>query len=355
MRAGLLSQRYFFTREALAPSKIHYVGVWQWDQFFHALAYRHVNARLAEDQIRIVLDHQREDGMLPDAIHDEGLVIRLTAPVEAEVTKPPLAAWAAMKIFEVTQHLDFLEEVYEPMVRWHEWWINRNSDEHGLCVYRHPFSSGLDDSPLWDFGMPVTAPDLNTYLCIQLDTLADIAEIIGYPQDAVRYHDNATQMTKQMVDTLWSEKEGLFLAVHNGEFIPVITPFSTIPLWTNRLPDKMKSSLLNHLTDPKLFWTDYPLATVATTDLTFNAMQMWRGPSWPNVNYLFVEALKRIGEVDTARELRRKTLNMIMRLKDIYEYYNPLTGERPPKAAPIFGWTSAVYIDLAIQETREIK
>lgn len=353
MRAGLLSQRYFFTREALAPSKIHYVGVWQWDQFFHALAYRHLNTRLAEDQIRIVLDHQRADGMLPDAIHDEGLVIRLTAPVEADVTKPPLATWAAMKIFEVSHHHDFLEEVYEPLTRWNDWWLQHNNDERGLCIYRHPFSSGLDDSPLWDYGMPVTSPDLNTYLCIQQETLATMAELIGRPEDAVRYRDNSALMTQRMLDRLWSEKDGMFMAVHNGEFVPVVTPFSLLPLWTNRLPDTIKSRLLNHLTNPNTFWTEYPLATVSISDKSFNAMQMWRGPTWPNVNYLFVEALTTIGETKLAQELRRKTLNMIMRHSDIYEYYNPLTGERPPKAAPIFGWTSAVYIDLAIQESRE--
>jgi hypothetical protein len=38
---------------------------------------------------------------------------------------------------------------------------------------------------------------------------------------------------------------------------------------------------------------------------------------------------------------------------DIYEYYHPETGERPPKAAPIFGWSAAVFIDLAIQASRE--
>jgi glycogen debranching enzyme len=352
MRAGLLSQRYFFTREALAPSKIHYVGVWQWDQFFHALAYRHVNTRLAEDQIRIVLDHQRADGMLPDAIHDEGLVVRLAAPVEADVTKPPLAAWAVYKVFEVSHHHDFLEEVYEPLALWHEWWINNNSDEHGLCVYRHPFSSGLDDSPLWDFGMPVTSPDLNTYLCIQQDTLARIAELIGRPEDAARYRDRTVELVQRMLDTLWNEQFGMFLPIHNGEFIQVITPFSLLPLWTNRLPDAVKSQLLNHLTNPATFWTEFPLATVSVSDPTFNPFQMWRGPSWPNINYLLVEALTDIGEKALAGKLRRKTLDMIARRNDIYEYYNPLTGESPPKAAPIFGWTSAVFIDLAIQESR---
>ncbi len=65
MRAGLISTRFYTTREAMTPSMIHYVGVWQWDAYFHALAYRHVEKHLAHDQIRIVLDHQREDGMIP--------------------------------------------------------------------------------------------------------------------------------------------------------------------------------------------------------------------------------------------------------------------------------------------------
>ncbi len=81
---------------------------------------------------------------------------------------------------------------------------------------------------------------------------------------------------------------------------------------------------------------------------------MWRGPTWANVNYLFVEALQRIGQEELAGNLRRKTLDMIMGYSDIYEYYNPLTGNHPPKAAPIFGWSSAVFIDLAIQETEKL-
>lgn len=351
MRAGLLSQRFYFTREALSPSKIHYVGVWQWDQFFHALAFRHVDTRLAEDQLRIVLDHQRADGMLPDAIHDEGLVMHLTLPVDSDVTKPPLASWAALKIFEISKHHDFLEEVYEPLVSWHNWWITYSSDNEGLCEYRHPFSSGLDDSPLWDAGMPVTSPDLNTYMSVQQDSLAQIADLIGRPEDAARFRQAAIDTTQNMIKSLWDESSGMFLAKHNGEFIPVVTLFSLMPLWTGQLPDNMRDSLLNHLVDPTKFWTQYPLATVSVSDPSFDAMQMWRGPSWMNINYLFVEALTRIGNTKLATKLRRDTLETIMQQRDIYEYYNPLTGERPPKAAPIFGWTSAVFIDLAIQES----
>ena len=82
---------------------------------------------------------------------------------------------------------------------------------------------------------------------------------------------------------------------------------------------------------------------------------MWRGPVWPNINYLFVEALDKIEQTDLAHQLRVKTLQLIMQHRDIYEYYNPITGKRPVKSAPVFGWTSAVFIDLAIQETAYVR
>jgi len=80
---------------------------------------------------------------------------------------------------------------------------------------------------------------------------------------------------------------------------------------------------------------------------------MWRGPVWANVNYFFVEALERSGRPDLARQLRAKTLDLIMSQPDIYEYYNSETGQPPAKAASAFGWTAAVFIDLALAATAE--
>ena len=53
------------------------------------------------------------------------------------------------------------------------------------------------------------------------------------------------------------------------------------------------------------------------------------------------------------RELRQRTLDLICCRDDIYEYYHPVSGENPPNAASMFGWSSAVFIDLAIQAARE--
>ena len=354
MRAGLVSTRYYTTRETMMPSKIHYVGVWQWDNFFHALAYRQMDSRLAEDQLRILLDHQRADGMIPDAVHDEGTVTHLAFPVDADVTKPPLFAWAAWKIYELSHDAEFLSEIYDPLVRWNRWWFEYNDlDGDGLCEYQHPFSSGLDDSPLWDDGMPVTSPDLNTYLCLQQEALSKIAHVIGAEEDAAMWARRADAMVERMMAELWDEEAGLFWARHAGKRVEARTPFNLFPLLTGRLPRTVADRLVAHLADPREFWSHYPVPTVALDDPKFDPWQMWRGPTWVNVNYLLIEGLMRSGYAELAHELRRRTLELIASQNDIYEYYHPESGVNPPKAASLFGWSAAVYIDLAIQASQQ--
>lgn len=355
LRSGLISPRFYTTRESMAPSKTYYVGVWQWDSFFHALAYRHVNKKLAQDHIRIVLDHQRADGMIPDAIHDEGAVFEFPLPqtlVNMEVTKPPLIAWTALKLFDQFGDIDFLQEIYEPIVRWNQWWFDKNDDDgDGIVQYNHPYM-GSDDSPLWDEGMPVESPDINTYLVLQMDALARIAEIIGEVQDAPMWRKRADDLAQRIIDHFWDKEAGLFWALKDHKPIRTFTLFNLYPLLTGRMPEPIEKRLIEHLTSPAEFWTKYPLPTVSASDPKFDADQMWRGPTWVNVNYLFIEGLEKCGYPELARELLERTLQVVQLHPDIYEYYNPLTGMNPPKAAGIFGWTSAVFVDLAIRASR---
>ncbi|MFN2139575.1 MAG: amylo-alpha-1,6-glucosidase [Candidatus Promineifilaceae bacterium] len=354
MANNLIGPQGQITYEAMMPSKLSYVGLWLWDSAMHTLAYRHVDPDLARNQIRAMLACQLDDGMLPDAIYDEGVIATIDHPVTAEVTKPPILAWAALKLHEMDPDPAFLEEIYIPLVRWNAWWFAMNDDDvDGLAQYNHPYSSGLDDNPLWDQGMPVESPDLNTYLCVQMGSLATIAEILGIDFEARMWRKRASAIVRRMIDDMWDEESGLFRALHEEEPVPVVTPFNLYPLWTGQLPDEIRGRLLSHLTNPEEFWGDYPLPSVAYNDPHFNQQTMWRGPVWVNINYFFIEALRQLGEMDLARQLRDKTLNLIMSHDSIYEYYNALTGVPPDTAADVFGWTAAVFIDLAIQASRE--
>jgi putative isomerase len=342
------------SHEAMMPSKVQYVGVWNWDACFHALAFRYIDPVLARDQLRTMLSCQLDDGMIPDAVYDEAVVSDIEHPLRAEVTKPPIMAWAALKLHETDPDLDFLREIYVPLVRWNAWWFAMNDDDaDGLVQYNHPYSSGLDNSPLWDYGMPVESPDLNTYLCVQMGSLALMAEALGMNVEGAMWRRRAESLVRRMIEDFWDEQAGVFRALHDNQPVPVITPFNLYPLWTGQLPDAIRWRLIEHLSNPDEFGGEFAIPTVARNDPHFEPEKMWRGPIWANINYIFIEALRQVHEDDLARTLMEKTLNMIMNQPGMYEYYHAETGEPPISAADTFGWTAAVFIDLALQAGRE--
>jgi glycogen debranching enzyme len=292
--------------------------------------------------------------MLPDAVYDEGIIAEIEHPFRGQVTKPPIIAWAALKLHETEPDLQFLEEIYIPMVRWNSWWYSMNDDDaDGLVQYTHPYSSGLDDSPLWDYGMPVESPDINTYLCVQMGSLAQIAENLGMESEAAMWRRRSAAVVRRMIADFWDEQAGLFWTLHDEKPVKVVTPFNLYPLWTGQLPVEINDRIVQHLVEPTEFGGDFVIPTVARNDPHYDPETMWRGPVWANINYFFIEALKQVGKTDLANEIREKTLDLIMQHPSIYEYYHAENGNPPASAANIFGWTAAVFIDLALQASRE--
>jgi glycogen debranching enzyme len=158
-----------------------------------------------------------------------------------------------------------------------------------------------------------------------------------------------------MIDDLWDEDKGVFQAMHEDQPVPVLTPFNLYPIWTGQLPDHIRSRLLQHLTSPEEFWGKYSLPSVAYNHPDYDSETMWRGPVWVNINYFLIEALRQIGENELADVLQIKTLDLIKEHPGIFEYYSSKSGSPPAKAAKAFGWTAAVYIDLALSASHQIE
>ncbi|MCW5953897.1 MAG: hypothetical protein KIT69_16730, partial [Propionibacteriaceae bacterium] len=309
---------------AVVPSRLGYVALWQWDSYFIAVGLRHGDPALAREQLSLVLRFPGPDGQLPDVVHDFGVlassedlpaadVARLhevgsTAEgVRVPLTKPPLTAWAIRKVLEVEPDETWLASVLPTVLASQDWWFAASdSDGDGLPEYAHPYSSGLDDSPVFDGPLPVATPELAAYLVKQDELLAGLLAG-GDPVAAARCAERAERTLGLLLES-WDAEAGVFRAKAAGERVPADTVLGLLPLFTGRLPTELVERILATLDDPDRYATRWPVPTVSAADPAFDPDRMWRGPVWLCINRLLIEGLAASGQPERARELTERTL-----------------------------------------------
>ncbi|WP_040282488.1 amylo-alpha-1,6-glucosidase [Tessaracoccus massiliensis] len=352
------------TNRAVVPSKIGYVGLWQWDAYFMAIGLRHGDVDLATEQLRIALAHQGADGQLPDVVHDEGVLAssedlppgdlenlrRMSSPSLANsrvpLTKPPLTALAVQLLAEKAGSA-VVDEFLPAMMAAQDWWYSTSAPS-GRPAYLHPYSSGLDDSPIFDTEAILISPDLVSYLILADHILAGWLRERGRESDAQRCSSRSDHAVADLVAT-WDARRGFFPSIgEQGTPVTSETIVSLMPLLVEGLPGEQMQAMLDALTDPQRFGTPHPLPTVAVRDPAFAPAEMWRGPVWVNTNWLVAKGLRARGATDLAERLEFATLRLVAQ-HGPNEYFRPDTGEKPPRATTVFGWSAALTVDLAVR------
>jgi glycogen debranching enzyme len=356
---------------AVVPSKIGYVGLWQWDAYFIAVGLRNGAPELAREQLELAFRFPSANGQLPDVVHESGVLAtsddlppadrdrlrragsQIADPnMPVPLTKPPLAAWALRKVLQTLPHTPETEKwarrQIETIRRSQDWWFaSSDLDADGMPEYGHPYSSGLDDSPIFDGPLPTTAPDLGAYLILQDLELARFAEMFGDADPAPHLH--RAEQTRTRLLELWDASDGAFRARAADELITSDTIVGVIPLLTGNLPEAVVAALVSSLDDPNRYATPWGLPTVAVRDPEFSSERMWRGPVWVNTNYLVIEGLDASGHPERAQALAEKTVALVIHAGGPHEYFNPFTGQKAHTATTAFGWSAALFIDLAVR------
>lgn len=352
---------------AVVPSKIGYVGLWQWDAYFIAVGLRHGDPELAREQLEIAFRFPSSDGQLPDVVHEQGILATSDDLPESDranlrragsqiadpskpvpLTKPPLAAWALRKVLEVEDSPEWARAQLQRVIRSQDWWFaGSDLDGDGMPEYGHPYSSGLDDSPIFDGPIPTAAPDLGAYLVCQDREIAGLLGRYEPGAETTRFLERA-ERTQGLLDEMWDAAAGRFLARGAGEQIRSDTVVGLMPLRTGTLQAGIRDALRAAVDDPARYALEWGLPTVAASDPDFSPERMWRGPIWINTSALVAEGLEASGYPERARELREQTVRLVVHGGGPHEYYNPRTGMKAERATTAFGWSAALFIDLAV-------
>jgi len=338
--------------------------MWLWDSAFHAIGWKELDGEMAQDAILAVIELQEPDGK----IH----LCDAPAPQNQRHTQPPILAWSAWRVFEVTGDRDFLRACYAPLGRFMDWlFANRDVNGNGLLEWLKEFQvercrcgeSGWDNSPRFDREIIDDHVDINAMVTQELQMLARMAESLGEESD---WQARADALAALVNERLWHEKIGLYFDRGPGEdpdewmtmksgacFLPMIAGIPS--------PEQARRMVEEHLTREDEFWGPTPVPTVAFDEPQYSD-DMWRGPTWMNINFLIGEGLRCYGFDDVADELRRRSMAAIEKWYyeggGVFEYYDP-RGETHPfwlhrkggqcgiggiSVIRDYGWTAATYV-----------
>ncbi len=369
------------TREAAGALKhaglfpsYHYkwfLGFWAWDSWKHAAAVAEYNPALSEDQVRAMFDYQKANGFIPDCIFRD----TITDPDNFRNTKPPLATWAVWKIFEENRDTAFLSEMYPKLKLYHQWWYkNRDHDHDSLCEYGSTdgtltaakWESGMDNAVRFDsakmvkngnnaYSLNQESVDLNAYLYAEKEDLGRIAEVLGKPDEARQWNQQAIRLKKKIQQQFWDENSGWFydtnlsgkklLSRHKG-------CEGYIPLWAGAATQHQAKTMLKNIMDTTVFNTFVPLPTLAANDIHFEPEKgYWRGPVWIDQSYFALTGLKKYGYTKQADFLAKKLMKhasgILQKGISIRENYQPDTGKG--LNAKNFSWSAAHLLLLLTQ------
>jgi Trehalase len=420
---------YNWTGEYTQPGPRLYPHQWSWDSALIAIAYSRYDQQRATRELRHLFEAQWENGLLPQLVFNTRFTNYFPGPnfwhakespyapehrETSGVVQPPVHATAALCVYQragdEARAKEFLEYAFPKLEAWHEYlYRERDPGGEGLVYIRHPWESGMDNSPMWDQVMQrlhlraeqipryrradihtVSASDrptntaydrfaylvkffadhgydeakiredcpflvqdvlFNSLLSRASGDLAEIARIIGKDPTP---HEKLADKTKSAVDErLWDEFRGTYLDYDLVEGSPMRVYFGPNlvgPLYAG-IPDQARAKrVVDTLENEGFGLSDENVTPVPTYDLhgyEFSQERYWRGPVWINIDWFLMHGLEAYGYGEHAERLRQ-TIIGVCRDEGFYEYFDPTSGEG--LGSILFSWSAALLLDVLLEK-----
>ncbi|MCG8580658.1 MAG: hypothetical protein MI866_12105 [Bacteroidales bacterium] len=343
-------------------SATYFQGLWAWDSWKHAVAIAPFEGELAKDQIRAMYDYQNEEGMIADCFFRDLSI----EGVNWRNTKAPLSGWCIYEVYEQTQDIEFLKELYPKLLKYHEWWyMNRDHDKNGLCEYGSTdgtriaaaWESGMDNAVRFDdaviiengegaYSINQESVDLNAYLAQEKRFIQKIARALGDVENEEKYGKEAVKLTKMIQEVMYCPEDGYYYDVElkSQKKIQIQGPEGWAPLYNQVATAEQAGEVVKVMMDSKRFNTPMPFPTLSAAHNKFNPEKgYWRGPVWLDQAYFGIVGLNNYGFETEARQMAIKMVEsakgMAHTREPIRENYHPLTKEG--LNAKHFSWSAA--------------
>ncbi len=410
------------------PAHGLYPHQWNWDSGFIAIGYSHYNTEKAISELTHLFEAQWKNGMLPQIVFNR---LKLgsyfpepdfwrtdtshNAPdniLTSGITMPPVHAFSVLKIYENAREkrkvMPFLRWIYPRLLALHRYlYEERDPEGIGLVYIRHPWESGMDNSPTWDrvfdkFDMSsvqvpsykrrdlssgvsakmrprdrdydrfvylvdlfrqkrysedairrdcpfiVYGPLFNSILCASNEALMTIADILGKsfdePEEWARMTSKAIRMK------LYHEEDGMFdsLDYNDNTLIDVDTAAGFSPLFCGAATHEQAARQYDYLNSRSFCALHqgncYTVPNYDTQKEGFDRVNYWKGPVWININWILMKGLRRYGYHQKADSIAKDILQLPIRF-GFNEYYDSFDGQG--YGAKDFSWTAALFLDTA--------
>ncbi len=340
--SSTVAPRGLYQTPVVWGSKNWMARIWSWDHCFAALGLANAHPEFAWQQYMIFQQMQDPaSGMLADSMSN---IKRSWL-----CTKDPVHGWALrhlLRLMPNTVNGRRLQEAYEPLSLWTEYWMKyRNLDNDGLPCIFHPNES-FDNITANTMDGAVKAPEIATYLAIQMEVLSDAAQTLGKSAEARRWRESSDALVDALLRILWLPHEQRFVTkrVRDNRIGPGDTVLAFIPLMLgNRLPAEIQRALVKGLTTPDRFLTPFGFSTEALTSPLYDPNSYVKGPVWAPMNVFLSEGLDAAGETKLANEIRQRFSGACLK-GGMSEHFDARTGT--PGGDPAYIWTAGMYLYL---------
>ncbi len=351
---GILESAWRDDRGYCLPNADVYPHMWLWDSCFHSIAWTSLHDERGVVELGHALHEQFSNGFLPHMVYaDPNPVYRGPRSDVSCFAQPPVYSLAMT--WARRQGLSVPDNLSGQISRALSYFTSRRFRD-GLAFVVHPWETGCDDSPRWDswyggsaWNAPewvardqqlvaatefsgdegdatwntefVCAPSLFNGILSHAFLLA--GELTG--QSAQRRA--SFEIGEAMDELLWDDSQGMYVdrpVVGGGDSHRAPTLDGVLSALGSVRRDRALACL-DQLRAPSMFAAPWGLRYLPAGDPRYLPDAYWRGPAWPQLEFLAVQACRRWGEDGLAGQIADRAKRGIVR-SGWAEYWNPETG-----------------------------